>query len=98
MNQTSGDSTQEQPCVVCMSVGKGKELEVKSAGEKDTPMLEEGMYITLQDARVYENNTMRTVDGVIINLEKGAFQKLKGNEKERRKYQPKQKQSENAER
>lgn len=86
MNQTNGGSKKEEPCVVCMSVGRGnKELEMEAAGEKDTPV-EEGMYISVQEAKIYENNTMRTAEGVIINLEKGAYEKLLANKRERNKH------------
>lgn len=89
MNQTNGGSKKEEPCVVCMSVGRGnKELEMEAAGEKDSPV-GEGMYINVQEARIYENDTMRTSEGMIINLEKGAYNKIQATRKERRKYNKK---------
>lgn len=87
MNQTNGGSEEKEPCVVCMSVGRGnKELEIEAAGEKDTP-LEEGMYITVQNAIIYENDTLKIANGTILNLEKGAYNKIQARRKERTKYQ-----------
>ena len=88
MNQTNGGSEEKEPCVVCMSVGRGnKELEIEAAGEKDTP-LGEVMFINVSDEKIYENDTLKTPNGIIINLEKGAFNKIKAGRKERSKYQP----------
>ncbi len=80
MNQTNGDSKFD---IVFMSFGKEKEpgIKVESAGEKDN-ILKENMVISVGNAEILKNGTIKTEAGQII-MQKANFAQVKENNENR---------------
>ncbi len=79
MNQTSGDSKFD---IVFMSFGKEKELGIKveAAGEKDN-ILKENMVISVGNAEILKNGTIKTEAGQVIAQKANYAQVKENNEK-----------------
>lgn len=68
--------------MVCMSFGKEKERGLKVVqGASKNSIFNEEMLINAEDGELMENDTIKTANGKIVELKKGAYKRIKQNRK-----------------